>query len=109
MSATNALADVRVRQSRYDKAETLLLDVIEKHSRIAGADNPATLTAQGSLARLYAQKRDLAGAEKLFETVLAARRRILGREHPETLLTFRDLGQAPLDSKMRKPNHCSMS
>jgi hypothetical protein len=58
-----------------------------------GEDHPHSLTAMGNLAlTLYAQG-DPAGAQELKEQVLAARRRVLGEEHPDTLAAKRILAR----------------
>jgi Flp pilus assembly protein TadD len=59
--------------------------------RLLGEEHPDMLAVMSDLAgTLYAQG-DLAGARKLQEQVLEARRRLLGEEHPDTLAATTNL------------------
>jgi tetratricopeptide (TPR) repeat protein len=53
--------------------------------RIAGADDPATLTMRGNLASYYQAVGRLSEAVLLFERTVADRERVLGADHPSIL------------------------
>jgi hypothetical protein len=59
--------------------------------RISGAEHPATLTAQGSLAVILADMGELGEARRVQEQVVGVMTRVLGAEHPTTLTAQRSL------------------
>ena len=56
-----------------------------------GEEHPSTLTSAGNLAHSLCHQGKYADAEGMLQATLAARRRVLGSTHPETLATARGL------------------
>jgi CRP-like cAMP-binding protein/tetratricopeptide (TPR) repeat protein len=57
-------------------------------------DDPAVMTARGSLARTLVQRGRCSEAETLYKNLVADRIRVQGEHHPETLSTQHDLAAA---------------
>jgi len=85
LASTASLAELRVRQGRYEEAEQLCTTVVESRRRSLGREHPETLTSMDNLAVVYWYQRRPAEAEILFSEVWEMRRRTLGEDHPETL------------------------
>jgi tetratricopeptide (TPR) repeat protein len=71
--------------NRREKAEPLLIDVLEARRRLLGEEARATLVSKHNLALLYWHQERYSEAEPLFREVVEARRRKFGSEHPDTL------------------------
>jgi serine/threonine protein kinase len=72
---------------RYDEAEPLLHQGLDRLSRALGEDHPDTLKAMNNLAHLYwvQETGRTSEAEALLRKVLENRRRVQGEDHPDTL------------------------
>ncbi|KAH8595497.1 hypothetical protein B0O99DRAFT_544164 [Bisporella sp. PMI_857] len=74
---------------RFNEAKAPLMEVMERHRRVLGAEHPSTLTSMSHLASTYRnQGRDQGRwkeAEELEVQVMETSKRILGAEHPSTL------------------------
>jgi hypothetical protein len=84
-------------QDKCDEAEQIQRKLYKVYARLFGEEHPATLTAAnnlaGSLQGMPLQAKTLAGkpsiiaeAERIQRKTLAAQRRVLGVDHPETLM-----------------------
>jgi tetratricopeptide (TPR) repeat protein len=78
-------------QGKFDEAQSLYLDAIDRSRRTLGADHPDTLRLMFNLASLLAERGKYADAEKMFRQVLDGRRRVLGDDHPDTAATLNHL------------------
>jgi len=70
---------------RFNEAEKLEFNVLEKRRMILGAEHPDTIIAAANLAATYHCQGRFNEAEKLELDVLEKRRKILGAEHPDTI------------------------
>ena len=85
------LALVYMSQGRWNEAEKLGVEVLEKSRRILGMEHPGTIVAAANLAGTYAAQGRWSKAEKLEVEALEQRRRILGVEHPDTIMATSNL------------------
>ena len=76
---------------RWKEAEKLQLQVMNGRLKILGPGHPDTLSAMGSLAKIYWNQGLLKEAEELGVQVRGARFRMLGAEHPDTLWAMANL------------------
>ena len=96
------------------EAERQLNRALELYRRELGDENSKTFESAVVLARLYRNKgtdgnpQTLDEARKLFEQTLAGQRRVLGEEHPETLVSVFELATT-LDfrSDQQRASRCS--
>lgn len=102
--AMNTLATLYSSSDRFDDAEALYTKAISISTRALGPEHPLSLEMRGNFGlALYhdattheSTNRDrfttkLANARAIDEDVLAARTRILGEEHPSTLIVMNNL------------------
>ncbi len=79
---------------RYDEAQALWRDLIEKQRRVFGPSHHKTIDSMYNLASSLAlDESRRAEALALFEQVLELRRQTLGPEHPRTLQTLNGLAR----------------
>jgi tetratricopeptide (TPR) repeat protein len=84
------IALTMVARSKYPEAEEELHDVIAKRQgRVP--DHPDSLEARHELARISAIEGNQAEALTQFRDVLAAKMRVLGPDHPSTVVTQREI------------------
>ena len=85
----------RLRNARagFEGAEKLIRDTLDTRRRIRGEDDPRTLEARHALAYLQAIQGRTREAEAALRSVWAARERILGGSHAETLETLERLAE----------------
>ncbi|MEZ5962429.1 MAG: serine/threonine-protein kinase [Planctomycetota bacterium] len=93
-SALHNLSDILIDRDQLEEAEAVLRQ--ELQTRLEGnegdRDDQATLTCMQSLAHVALRTGKSVESEQLYQEVLARRRRLLGDEHPFTLLTMNSLG-----------------
>ena len=98
LTQVNNRAVTLVRLERIEEAIPLLRDLVDARARQIGARHPQTLKSEGNLAsalmrsvqdreRDAVRKERTAEAAERLRRVLAAREDLLGRDHPETLLS----------------------
>ena len=75
-------------QGKYREAEPLYRDIVERRTRVLGADHPDTLRANYDLASLYVKQKRWEEYEDLSRDTLARQRRVLGDNHPDTLASL---------------------
>jgi CRP-like cAMP-binding protein/tetratricopeptide (TPR) repeat protein len=85
--------DALLRGGRLAAAEKLARASVTA-AAAAGPDDPASLTARGSLAQALARLGRIGEAEHLYRGLLEDKSRVLGAEHPDTLATRHDLARA---------------
>ena len=79
-------------QGRYDEAEPLSRELLERHRETLGIRHPATLMSMINHGMLLQQKGDLAAAESLYREVIEGQRETLGNRHSDTLYGMSKLG-----------------
>lgn len=85
LKSLHNLAVVFYYQSKFDRAEAIARELLEKRMRILGPDHNATINALELLAAaLHGQKRHEA-AEHVYHEAKEKAERVLGSEHPDTL------------------------
>jgi len=83
------LGDVLTKLGKWKEAEDLLMKVYETQKRNQGEDNLFTLCTISSIVSLYNQKQvKFEESEKLISSVISARKRLLGDNHPNTLAAY---------------------
>jgi hypothetical protein len=94
--AIDALAMAVSNTGPLSEAEALRREQLELTTRVYGDDHPRTLSARNDLASVLYARLDYAGAEPLFTSVLAERRRQLGPDHPSVALAANNLANTLL-------------
>jgi hypothetical protein len=87
LESKSNLAELYLKQAKYDRAEPLYKEVLDARMAKLGADHTDTLACKGSLALLYKDQGKFDRAEPLLQEELAARTVRLGSDHPATLLS----------------------
>ena len=91
MGWINAKASLYRSQGKYDEAEPLYVDCLEKRRSVLGDRHPDTLTSINDLAGLYKSQGKYDEAEPLYVDSLKKRRSVLGDRHPDTLTSINNL------------------
>jgi hypothetical protein len=76
---------------RFEEAEELDVQVMERRSRVLGEEHPSTLTSMDNLASTYSNQGRWKEAEELEVQVIERSSRVLGEEHPSTLTSMANL------------------
>jgi tetratricopeptide (TPR) repeat protein len=84
------IARMMAGQGDHAGAEEEYRDVLARRLRLL-PDHPDTLSTWHEIARMIAAQGDQSRAESEFLDVLAAKARVLGPDHPSTLLTAREI------------------
>jgi len=96
--AIYSLAAIYLAQKRYTDAEPLLTDGLETSRRVL-PDHPDTQNFVSGLAEVRWKRGDIAAAESLFQEAVAARRRILGANHPTIAHVLVSFGEMMLEQR----------
>ncbi len=80
-----------------ERAEELLIQVMETRKSVLGADHPDTLLSMGYLATMFRKQGRLQEAEKLWVKAMEAMRTNLGADHPHTLRSLQQLASINWD------------
>jgi serine/threonine protein kinase len=91
LEATTSLAATLSSDAQSDKAEPLLVRVIEVGQRDLGKEHLQVLRATNELGGLYQGRGQLVKAEPLLVKSLEGCRRVLGEGHPQTLSAMHNL------------------
>lgn len=91
MTAAGNLANTYTAQERYEEAELLQAEVVEKGKELFGNDHPITIRAKANLAILYENQKRSREAATLKLEVLEQRRRLEGNDHPNTVMAAASL------------------
>jgi len=86
------LASLYVEQGRFDDAETLYLQSVDRSRRVFGDVHPETATRINNLAALYYRTDRLDEAAAHYENALAIQRELLDPLHPNLLTVMNNLG-----------------
>jgi tetratricopeptide (TPR) repeat protein len=81
----HCLAILYSNQGKYDKAEPLYLECLDKRKMLLGDDHVNTLHSMNNLGNLYDDKGNYDKAEKLYLECLDKRKILLGDDHVDTL------------------------
>jgi non-specific serine/threonine protein kinase/serine/threonine-protein kinase len=92
MSSMRELGETRIHQARWDEAEELFTELVERARRVWGEDHPFLLKASERLAMIATVEGRYADAEPLILDTLEKCRRVLGSEHEVTLDCLGTLG-----------------
>jgi tetratricopeptide (TPR) repeat protein len=87
---------------RYDQAEQLLVEALDRTRRVRGEQHSHILWTMDALARLYLEQDRYEEAEQLFSKALDGMSRVRGRDHKETLGCMN--GLAVLYTKQKRYN-----
>jgi Flp pilus assembly protein TadD len=79
-------------EGKYDQAEPLLVEALEKRRRVLGQDHPDTLVSINDLGLLRENQGRLDECERLYREALDGYRRVLGPDHPSTLTAMNNMG-----------------
>lgn len=109
LDAMNNLALLYRYEGKLDLAEPLYLKAVAALRR-KGGENLQTVGTMSNLAQLYVDRGKYPEAEQLYGEALAAAHRVLGDEHPATLIVSSNLAQlyqtegkfAPAEALQRK-------
>jgi non-specific serine/threonine protein kinase/serine/threonine-protein kinase len=88
LSSVSDLAELHLKEAKYEQAERLLSGPLEVAHRVLGDHHPQTLTIMMGLGQIYMMQGKHSEAEPLFVRALEGRRRLLGEEHAATLETM---------------------
>ena len=91
LDITNSMADMHSQSGRYEEAEELYRECLEKRKRVLGPDHPDTLMTMNNLALNYYDQEKYTEAEELYRECLESYKRVLGPDHPDTLKTMNGL------------------
>ena len=78
-------------RGRWDRAETLEVQVMETRKKKLGADHPDTLISMANLVSTLWNQGRWEAAEELEMQVMETRKRKLGADHPSTLTSMNNL------------------
>ena len=91
LQAVNGLAMARVRIGRADDAERLLREALEPD---LDPEGETRLTAMNNLALVLSRLRRYEEAREMIAPVVEIRRRVLGSDHPDTVIAMSNLASA---------------
>ena len=79
------LASVLQHQGKYEEAEQMNQQALERREKALRKEHPSTLISVGNLAYLYHQQKRYNTASKLYQRACNAYKRTLGPQHPTTI------------------------
>lgn len=82
----NNLAVLYANHEKYDEAEELYVECLEKKISLLGEDHPETLGTVYNLATMYANQGKFKEAEAYYSECVERATRVLGPDHPQTKL-----------------------
>ncbi|KAK9386009.1 hypothetical protein V1515DRAFT_587668, partial [Lipomyces mesembrius] len=104
LTSMNNLAGLFNSQGKYEAAEPLYEETLRLRQKVLGEEHPDTLTSMNGLAALFYNQgnmNNLAGlfnsqgkyeaAEPLYKETLRLSKKVLGEEHPDTLISMNSL------------------
>lgn len=97
LSAMGNLAVLRIMNRERDEAIAMQRDLTQRYTRKFGSEHPTTLQARSTLATMMidgGDRKAVKAALPALQEVLAARERVLGRDHPQTVRTRLNLATA---------------
>ena len=97
LSAMGTLAVLRIMNREREEAITMQSELTQRYLRKFGSEHPTTLQARSTLATMMidgGDRKALKAAVPALREVLAARERVLGRDHPQTVRTRLNLATA---------------
>jgi tetratricopeptide (TPR) repeat protein len=91
LSLARKCAGTLERDGQYEKAEELLVQVVQVQKRVRGDEHPDTLSCMDNLASTYYDQGRFKEAEELQVQVMQTTKRVLSNEHSKTLTTMNNL------------------
>jgi tetratricopeptide (TPR) repeat protein len=91
LASMNNLAQVLVRQGKYEEAEAMNRQTMALKETVLGREHPSTLTSMNNLAQVLNSQGKHEEAEAMHRQTLAGYERVLGHEHPHTLASMHNL------------------
>jgi tetratricopeptide (TPR) repeat protein len=91
MNSKFSLASLYKSQGRYDEAEPLYVECLQKMKVVLGENHPNTMTFINDLALLYYSQGRYDEAEPLYVECLQKKKVVLGENHPSTLTSINNL------------------
>jgi len=82
---------VMMENGDWNKAEQLLIEVMDMRKKLLGTEHPSTLTSMANLASTYQIQGRWNEAEQLDVQVMDMSKKLLGTEHPSTLTSMANL------------------
>lgn len=98
LRSATGLATAYLNLGRTKEAESLLIATLDDQRRLANNESE-TATTMERLAELYRRQEKYDQAQTLLSTALEANRRLLGPNHPDTILDFYMLGLVRLQQR----------
>jgi hypothetical protein len=95
-------------KGNFTAARTLCQQTVSASESILGAGHPRTLQARSQLAFLTGMAGDPGSAQDQFAAVLQDKERVLGPEHPDTLLTRYGLARWTIDDSASRDLHTAL-
>ncbi|KAI2827285.1 hypothetical protein CBS133816_6557 [Aspergillus niger] len=83
---------IQIQQGKYQEAEAMHQQALQKREKILGPEHPDTLTSISQLGSVLAQQGKYTEAEIIQQQALQGREKALGPEHPDTLISISQLG-----------------
>ncbi len=90
-AAANSLSGTLIAQGKYEEAESLVSDVLERATNVLGPEHTRTLNAMGNYALILQHQGRIDEAEALFRTIIEVSEKISGPEHPRVVRARSDL------------------
>ncbi|KAJ7711203.1 hypothetical protein B0H16DRAFT_1437922 [Mycena metata] len=84
-------------EGKYQRAEKLLDEVLQKQKQVLGGDHPETLQTMANLANSYSDLGEPQRAQELQVIVLEKQTQLLGDDHRDTLLIMGNLANSYSD------------
>ena len=92
----NGLALLRIKQNRFDEAETILREAIELEVQNLGDSHPWTLLSRFNLGEVFFDTGRYEDAEAMFSEVYDLQVEAIGESAPETVATLNALGRVSM-------------
>ncbi|KAI4599640.1 hypothetical protein KJ359_001737 [Pestalotiopsis sp. 9143b] len=91
LSSMNNLALALRSQGKYEEAEEMHRETLERKKSVLGPEHPDTLTSMNNLAHVLHSQGKYEEAEEIYQATMKLRTEVLGPSHPSTLRTSRNL------------------
>lgn len=103
LTVMSALSTVYILQDRLDEAEDLTFEVLNRHIKTFGEEDPfKTSVYMHNVATVYAQQRRYTEAEEMLLKVIDVKRKTFGQDHISTLKSMACLACVYRDLKRRQ-------
>jgi Tetratricopeptide repeat len=86
-------------EARQQQGRAMLERLLPLARQRFGADHPVVLTATNNLAQIVGDGGDRRRERELYTQLIASQRRVLGEQHPHTLISYHNLGRSHVRSQ----------